>query len=127
MSIFSQAVNGFRSTASRAGKFYNSPGARRAVRMSKHMAASSVAGNGKYVMGAAAAVGAAGGAATDRDSRMSGAIRGAIGGAAIGGAVNLGRNPAIQRMARNQGLKAASWGLNKSAAGLMKTSDYLGI
>lgn len=83
MSIFSSAVNGFRSTASRAGKFYNSPGAQKAKYVAKSVANDFKTNRG--LVNATALVaggGAVVGGATDSDHRM----RGALGGAAMGAA-----------------------------------------
>jgi hypothetical protein len=79
MSVFSQAVNGFRSTASRASKFYNSMPAKVGMRNSKVMAYAPKIG------AAGAAAGAVGGAMVGgKDHRTSGAMKGAGLGALAG-------------------------------------------
>jgi hypothetical protein len=83
MSIFSSAINGFRSTASRAGKFYNSPGAQRAKAVARGVANDYKTNRG--LVNATALVaggGAVVGGVSDRDNHL----RGAIGGAAMGAA-----------------------------------------
>lgn len=109
MSIFSSAINGFRSTASRAGKFYNSPGARRARRIATGIAYQGVTGSGAAsIIGGSAVVGAVGGAATGGDHRMRGAMRGAALGAAGGFGYRAATSPMGMRMASRATRKGVS-------------------
>lgn len=103
MSIFSSAINGFRSTASQVGKFYNSPGARAGVRLSRQVARQSFTGSGAAAMiGGNAALGAVGGGLIDKDHRGRGMVRGAFFGGAFGGMARLGANSTVQNaVARN--------------------------
>src|ERR1017187_2733199 len=84
MSIFSGAVNGFRSTVSRAGKFYNSTNGLRGRAAAGDMARSAKLNPMSLApVAAAAAIGVGGGAAVaGRDHRGRGA---AAGGVAAGG------------------------------------------
>lgn len=99
MSVFSKAVNGFRSTASRASKYYGSLPSQVAMRNSKYLAYAPKVG-----IGTAAAGAAVGAAAGGRDRRGSGAMKGAavgaLGGVSLwgGGLRRLGSGSAIRGM-----------------------------
>lgn len=81
MSIFSGAINGFRSTVSRAGKYYNSTQAMKGRAVAGYMArAARVNPMSMAPIGAAIAVGGIGGAAAGgRGHRARGASIGAVG------------------------------------------------
>ena len=94
MSVFTQAVNGFRSTASREGKFYNSVGANRAKAVAGYMASEARIMPKSmglfYGSGAVAGAGVAGAGAVLTGSDHKG--RRAAQGAMAGGGVMVGLN-----------------------------------
>jgi hypothetical protein len=87
MSVFSTAVNGFRSTMSRAGKMYNSLPSQVALRNSKYLAYAPKIG--LIGAGAGLAIGAASGNSRDRNHTSRAAMGAGIG--ALAGA-SLWRN-----------------------------------
>ena len=106
MSVFNQAINGFRSTMSRAGKFYNSTNGLRGRAVASYMArAARINPRSMAPIGVAAAVGAGGGAVFNSDHRAKGAIGGGVlaGGGMLGyGAYNVWNKmtPAIRGLLR---------------------------
>ena len=94
MSIFSGAVNGFKSTVSRAGKFYNSTNGLKGRAVAGYMARSAKLNPRSMApVAAAAAIGVGGGAAVaGRNRRGRGAAAGGLaagGGMAAFGAWNI--------------------------------------
>jgi hypothetical protein len=94
MSIFNGAVNGFRSTVSRAGKFYNSANANKAKAVAGYMARSArINPMSMAPIAAATAIGVGGGAmVAGRDHHGRGAAAGGLaagGGMAAYGAFNI--------------------------------------
>lgn len=89
MSVFSQAINGFRSTASRAGKFYNSAGANRAKAVAGYMAKASTSNTriARNIAGAAGVGAVFGAAHADSGHRGMGALKGGLAG---GGMMSMG-------------------------------------
>jgi hypothetical protein len=107
MSIFSGAVNGFRSTVSRAGKFYNSTNGLKGRAVASYMARSAKLNPMSMApVAAAAAIGVGGGAVVAGRGRRGrgGATGGALAGGGMGavGAASIWNKmtPAIRGLLR---------------------------
>ena len=108
MSIFSGAVNGFRSTVSRAGKFYNSTNGLKGRAVASYMARSAkINPMSMAPIPGAAAIGAGGGAlVAGRDHRGRGAAAGGV--AAGGGMAAYGAYNIWNKMSRGAGVLGSS-------------------